>query len=269
MQNPQRQESPLDEEPAGHGHALIGSLTRPVFYAQAARQTMGRSFAYLLMLVAVVWVTDAYHFLQIIKTGRQKVLAGVRDRLPTVRIENGVAGTDAPDLHVLYDTVLKGQKLIVAVDLAEELKLQDYEHAIVLRKTALVIRGGLQTRHISLSEIKALTVGPKEAEAFVHKVCDAAAILAIFLLPFYHFIAKVLTALFFTIPAAVVNRGGSRGYSYKALFQISLYALTPVVLLESLGHLAGRPLWFLGFVIGLVLCVLGTLARAAPRPRTV
>jgi len=69
--------------------------------------------------------------------------------------------------------------------------------------------------------------------------------------------------------AAVADRVGSRGYSYKALFQISLYALTPVVLLESIGHLAGRPLWFLGFLIGLVLVVRGTLARIEPRLRTV
>lgn len=259
--------STLEPAPPGHWVSLYRSVAQIDFYAGVPGIPIGRCFAYFLLIVAIVWVAHSYQTFRQIEQGLQVILPALKERMPVVRIENGRASTEQPGPHVILEGDWSGMKCVLAVDVEGKLSDRNYDFALILSRDGIIAKnavvGGETTKFPEQAE--PLTVGPKEAEYWAHQFADFIAVLWILILSVFHLLTKLVTVGALSVGAVIANEVGKRAYAYPALFRISIYALTGLAALETLGYLMNRNLWFWGLVASFVIAVLGTLARTAGR----
>ena len=124
-----------------------------------------------------------------------------------------------------------------------------YKQGILLTKNKLIYKQSeIETREYDLSRIKSFNL---DHEA----IGEWKGILKRFSLPIvfasffpYFVITKLIQILFFSLIALIVNVATKTNLKYQNLFNISLFALTPPVLLATIFNLTGLRIPFLGLV---------------------
>lgn len=213
------------------------SVTSFRFYKEIAFQKITKSIGYFFLFIFLITLVLSMKYSTALIQGMGEVSKELGDRLPEIRIENGVVSIDAQEPFTI-----KEKDFIFIIDTTRKITTIDpsCKQGIFLTKNKLIYKQSeIETREYDLSKIKSFTVN-KEAMERWRKIFSRFAfpILLVSLFP-YFVVVKLIQILFFSLIALVMNTTTKANLKYENLFNISLFALTPPVLLATIFNLAG------------------------------
>ena len=189
--------------------------------------------------------------------GMGEVSKELGDRLPEIRIEDGTVSTDAQEPFIIQEKdfifIINTTGKKITID-------PSYKQGILLTKNKLIHKQSeIETRAYDLSKIKSFTVN-KEAMERWRKIISrfTLPILLVSLFP-YFVVVKLIQILLFSLMALVMNTATRANLKYENLFNISLFALTPPVLLATIFTLVGLkiPLFGLLYIVVYIVFLIG------------
>lgn len=223
---------------------LWRSATSFRFYKEIAFQKVSKSIGYFFLFILLITLVLSMKRSTALIQGMDEVSKELGDKLPEIRIEDGVVSTDAQEPFVIEE-----KDFIFIIDTTGKITTVDpsYKQGILLTKNKLIHRQSeIETREYDLSKIKSFTVNKEAMERWKKTFSRFAfPILLVSLFPYFT-IAKLIHILLFSLIALIVNTATKANLKYENLFNISLFALTPPVLLATIFNLAGfkiPPLW--------------------------
>ncbi|MBI2575194.1 DUF1189 family protein, partial [Candidatus Woesearchaeota archaeon] len=147
--------------------------------------------------------------------------------------QGGQASADVQQPYVIYGN---GSETAVIIDTTGQTKdLDAYKTGALLTKAALIIKQEKQTRTIELSSISDMTVN----KGFLVKVLMLVlAAVAVFLYALM-LVWNIIYATFFTLLGLLLNQAFRAGLSYKEIWVMGIYALTPLIVFGFLLDLVG------------------------------
>jgi hypothetical protein len=216
---------------------LWKSVTSFRFYKEIAFQRVSKSIGYFFLFIFLITLILSMKFSNALIQGMEELSKELGDRLPEIRIENGVVSTDAQEPFIIEE-----KDFIFVIDTTGKITTIDpsYKQGILLTKDKLVTKkSAIETKEYNLSKIKSFTVN-KEAMERWRKTSSRFAFpfLVVILFPYY-IVTKLIQILFFSLIALIANTATKANLKYENLFNISLFALTPPVLLATIFILTG------------------------------
>lgn len=210
------------------------------FYHDFAQRSVGRAVKFLLGLVVLITVILAPRISWDAMRWIRNISEWMQNNLPEITVTNGEANSP-----VAQPFKVAGEKFVFILDTSGATTDIDagYPAGILVTKKQVILKeSAFQKREYDLAQLSGLTLN-KETIAALKRTADLFAIPLIVLgLLSYFFLAKLTQVLFFSLISLIVNAAGGIGLSYRSLFVIGSYALTPAVLLGALVGLIGKPL---------------------------
>ncbi len=236
---------------------LWRSTTNFRFYKEVAFQKVSKSIGYFFLFIFLITLILSMKFSTTLIQGMDEVSKELGDRLPEIRIENGIVSTDAQEPFTIEE-----KYFIFIIDTTGKITTVDpsYKQGILLTKNKLIHRQSeIETREYDLSKIKSFTVNKEAMERWKKTFSRFAfPILLVSLFP-YFIVAKLIHILLFSLIALIINTAIKANLKYENLFNISLFALTPPVLLATIFNLAGLkiPLFGLLYIAVYIVFLIG------------
>jgi len=264
---------------------LWRSTTNFRFYKEVAFQKVSKSIGYFFLFIFLITLVLSMKRSTALIQGMDEVSKELGDRLPEIRIKDGTVSTDAQEPFIIEEKdfifIIDTTGKITTIDLSyfvskeNKTRFSDeiggfYKQGILLTKNKLIHRQSeIETREYDLSKIKSFTIN-KEAMERWRKASSRFAFpfLVVILFPYY-IVAKLIQILLFSLVALIMNTVTKANLKYENLFNISLFALTPPVLLATIFNLAGLriPLFLSLFLYTVIYIVflMGGVRSCRPR----
>ena len=237
---------------------LWKSTTNFKFYKEIAFQGVPRSMGYFFLFIFLITLILSMKFSTTLIQGMGQVAEEIGNKLPEIRIENGTVSTNIPEPFVIKEK----KDFIFIIDTTGKITTIDpsYKQGMLLTKSKLIHRQSeFEAREYNLSKIKSFTIN-KEIMGRWKKIFSRFAFpLLVAILFFYYIVVKLVQVLFFSLIALITNSAIKANLKYENLFNISLFALTPPVLLATIFTLAGLkiPLFGLLYIVVYIIFVIG------------
>jgi hypothetical protein len=255
----------------------LESLARTPFdlgiFARVSKQKLSRTLGFLLLLIAVATTATTVSLTRQLREVVRKVEPEI-DKLPKIEIRDGKASVSVPQPWIYrFGNDDHGRQIVLIIDTTG--RRHDFaadEIGLFLQQTQLVIKTPEEQRAFSLAGVPDTTIGPEIIHRFVTKWMRRVPFYLAAIAFLWYFLAKTTQAMLLVLAALVGSK--SQPQSFRGLFAIGVYALTPVILLS-----AARPFlpfaipWFFTIYCGLaiVYAVLGgqRAATSSPTPPSV
>ena len=213
-------------------HSIWLAFFSPSFYRQVGKQWRGRSFIYILLVLAVVWLFVSYFQTRQLCKMTTQYSALFTSQMPVIHFESGVASTGI--LTPLYIKWPNGESFIV-IDTKDQIKdFSSVQGTILLHSQEYQIKLGKNINHYSYINITK-NIGPKDWEKLVQGVKQEILLVvffAVFLLGLIlSYAAWALFSLAWGLLGWIISAIFRRSLSYWGAYSISLVTLTPAILL--------------------------------------
>lgn len=240
-------------------------------FRRVARQRLGRTFVYLLLLVGLSATASTVSATLGLRDLVRRLEPHL-DQIPTIRIRDGEASADVEQPWVKeLGTDEAGRKRVLIIDTTGARSgFAPDEIGLFLQRHQLLVKTADEERALPLDRVPDTTIGPDVARQLLAKVMRRAPFVLAALFTIYYLFVKSMQALLLVLPA-LAGAGKERALPFGALFSVAVYALTPAVLLDAaLPFLPLRlPMfWLIYATIAVAYAVLGGQRAAATPPET-
>jgi len=279
--------------------AIWQSATSFVFYKNILAQPFASSIRYFLVLalLATVFISSKYNFS--LSRDINKMAQWVVQNIPAVTIEKGVVTTRAQQPFVLE----QGSSAII-IDTTGAIAQLDrkYKSGILLGKENLYLRlnsikerdyrftnidlfilgcgltasfvqpGAMDKGVVELSRIPQVIFDQVHVEKWKKKVIAVGSVLFPVFYFLYFAVSKLIQAAFFSFVILFSNKAlKDAGIKFDKVFNLCIYALTPVTILMIGVNVLGLEIPYVEFVylFMYVAFLLGGLSQCMPRPRVI
>ena len=236
---------------------LWRSVTNFRFYKEIASQKVSKSIGYFIFFMLLITLLLSMKLSTALIQGVGAMIEEIGYRLPEIRIENGVVSTDAHEPFIIEE-----KDFTFIIDTTGKITTIDpsYKQGILLTKNKLIHRQSeIETRTYDLSKIKSFTLNKESMKRWQRTFSRFAFPLLLVILFPYFVVVKLIHILLFSLIALIVNAATKANLKYENLFNISLFALTPPVLLATIFNLAGLkiPLFGLLYIAIYIVFLMG------------
>lgn len=217
---------------------LWRSVTSFRFYKEIASQKVSKSIGYFIFFILLITLLLSMKLSTVLIQGVGAMIEEFGDRLPEIRIKDGVVSIDAQEPFIIEEKDF----IFIIIDTTGKITTIDpsYKQGILLTKNKLIHKQSeIETRAYDLSKIKSFTVNKEAMERWRKAFSRFAFPFLVVILFLYYIVAKLIQILFFSLIALIANTATKANLKYENLFNISLFALTPPVLLATIFNLAG------------------------------
>lgn len=231
-------------------HALALSFFSKPFYRFVGKTWKGLGFAYLLLLLAVVWVpvmiaTQA-RINAIIDYGAPPFI----NQIPPITLKDGTVSVDAPMPYTIIDPGSGVQ--ILAIDTTGTIhSLEQTQAVALLTKTALLVRG---QEPFELTTLKPLNVmiTSEGTSRLLQTVRNWFAVVAYPFAVAGSYCYRVVQALIYGLIGLLFANILKARREYAMLVQLSLVAVTPAIVLNGIRSVLGIFIPFWGLIMFLL-----------------
>ena len=243
------------------------SATSFRFYKEIAFQKVSKSIGYFFLFILLITLVLSMKFSNALIQGMGEVSKELGDRLPEIRIEDGIVSTDAQEPFTIEE-----KDFIFVIDTTGRITAIDpsYKQGILLTKKKLFYKQSeIETREYDLSKIKSFTVNKEAMERWKKTFSRFAFPILLISLFSYFVVVKLIQIFLFSLIALIANTTTKANLKYENLFNISLFALTPPVLLATIFTLAGLwipPFWSIFLYVAIYIVFLGGGIRSCKSP---
>lgn len=226
--------------------AIPYSLYSKKFYREVAKNWVGRSFVYLLLVLALNWV-----FASLIITSRLWDLVEFSGRdfaqqLPVIHIQDGIASTDQKGPNLIQWTknpktsqLIPGN-LFAVIDTHHQYKDFEQSNALILvdDKTVYIKHQDKQLAQYHFTKGLNTTFGPQEAIETLMKVKKYVYFIGggiVYLVGLsVSYVKYLIFGLIYGLIGLIFNANLKRGLRYDNLLSLALVSFTPSILLKTI-----------------------------------
>jgi|GEM_PF-1270488 Protein of unknown function (DUF1189). len=246
----------------------------PKIYIDAARSWKGLGFQYLVLLLVCLWTITALNVQYIVGTYLDAYLIPLLEQIPELMITNGVMRMKS-DKDVVYVKDPRDGRILITFDLRPELvdtskeglsevKEPEQEGIYVYPRKAYY----KSKSQFQLVEFSSSWESPYQPASFLpyltrFKNWIGVVVLAIFWLA--SFVLCAIQALIYGLIGKLIALMNKCPLTYQQIVRISVVALTPVLILDTLQKLIGMglPAWtLLSIVVAIVYVYFGVKANS-------
>ena len=224
---------------------IANSIKDFKFYKEAKDFKLSRAMKYIFSLILLITIAVTLRYSYDFKKGLNLAVNWAEQNLPLIVIENGIAKTD-----VIQPFRVSEEDFTFIIDTTGGVtSLDEYERGILLMNDKVVYKeSDIKTETYSLSNVQSLRID----ETFIKALRKNALwiLFPIMLVAAYigFCIAKFFQILFFSMLSLATSSITGTKLSYKQIFNIGIYALTPSAVLGALLAILGIQLPFFGII---------------------
>jgi hypothetical protein len=213
-------------------HALILSFFSKSLYQDVGRKWRGTGLAYLLVILALVWIPTVIKGHLGLKAFVENDAPGITQQIPAITITNGKASTDAPLPHLIKDP--KSGDTIAIIDTRQAAEPENSESIpLVLTQTKLVThKDARETRIYDLSSVGRFFIDRAKVEGWLatgkrwfFPILYPVGVL-------FSFIFRAIQILIYALIGLLFSRLLNVNLDYKALMRLAAVAITPMLVLD-------------------------------------
>ncbi len=251
-------------------HPLLLSFFSKSLYRDVAKNWKGVAFSYLLLLLGLTWVPVMMHFHNNLSDGISREAPRIVNQIPKITITKGEVSVDVPVPYYIIDP--KSGEQIVAIDTSGQITSLDQTKAVVLlTKKNLIMRQQHrgETRIFDLSAIQSLTLDRDSVMGWVQAFKKWFPLIAYPFAVAGSFVYRIIQVLIYALIGMLFASILKTTLDYAALVRLSVIAITPVVLLNTLRRLLDVhvPLtWLISFAIAMVYLFMAVKANSGTEP---
>jgi hypothetical protein len=245
-----------------HLDALVRAGLDLDLYRSVYRQRVRRTLVYLLVLAVVAAAGFAAAGTLALRRAAKRIDPHL-DKIPTIIIRDGEASADVPQpWRLRLDRDERGRELVLIIDTTGTLTdFEPHERGLFLQKQHLLVKGDDgETQVVPLERVPDTELGPERLRELIARTLRKVPPLLFLLGLVYYLVVRALQALLLVLVAMAASGTRRRPLRFGQLYNISVYALTPAVLLD-VAHwfVPFRVPWFfaLYFVVALLSTILG------------
>ncbi len=245
--------------------AVVLSFFSPSFYRDVGQHWRGTGFGYLFVLLLVLWipVTVKWH---------GSITAFVRDhtpalinQIPAITISHGAVSADCVMPYTIKEPMSQ-QPLLVIDTTGATTSLKDAKADMLLTRTKLIVRKTPgETREYDLSQVDNFKLDRNRVQHWANEIGqNLAAVLYPFIL-IVSFLYRMIQALIYALIGMLFARLVNATLEYTALVRLTVFALTPVLILCTAQEILTLPLvgwWFICLIVAMVYLFLAVKANA-------
>jgi len=253
------------EKPGVFG-ALVCSFYSRDLYRGVARDWRGKSFLYLLLLLAICcipWVIWAYVGLSGFVAEDAPKMVG---QLPRITITGGKVSTDAEEPYYMKDP--DTGKVFAIIDTTGQVTSLDGTDAFaLLTQDRFFVKSDNKIEAHDLSGVESFVVDQDLVNGWLGWLAAWGPIVALPFLLLGSYIYRILQALIYAAIGLLFNQIAGASLSYPAILAVAMVAVTPAVVLKtSLGAIdVDLPLsLFLHFAVAMGYLYFAVNANAGP-----
>lgn len=249
----------------------------PKVYKELAKQKVIKSFAFLSLLAVLVSAGLSWGYANYAKKLLPGINSWLRDNLAQISF-------DLPDIEIKDGLLIQpkeyyakqwGDKFSFVIEPSQKkvfLLLEDYDNAIVLTETRLIVKNTkpdskeFQIKTYELKEIKSMKfsaiekgvrvsvvdnsfdVTPDSIDKFFRKLSKILYPFIFIWIGILYFFTKVVQVLFFSVFSFIVNKNLKKPLTYKNLINIGIYALTAPTALALIKELLNLKIPLFGLI---------------------
>lgn len=205
------------------------SATDFSFYRKIARQNLSQTLQYFFLLLLIMASLTTVVYFYTFKAGIESFALWAQKNLPAMEIRNGILSSTAPqpysvqekDFAFILDTTGKITRFDPLIP----------NGVLVTRDRVSVKRQGLETQDIVFNWVKELQITAEKIQVWKDKIIPLLIPILFVSLLIGLVLSKTLQAFIFSLVILIFSNPQTTGLGMRELFNLSLYAATPALLL--------------------------------------
>ena len=235
-------------------------------YRRLSAQPFGRSFAFLVLFLVLIFAVGGIKFSFQYKGFMREAVNQVSTNVPEFTLANGKLTVDGPLPYKYTDN-----NGIIVIDTANELGpdiIDAYPQGIYIDADRMILKQPGTTRQLLWTELGNVTLTKADLISFLQSLDWLLIVIAIFYF-IWLLVSKMFGILVLSLVALVVNAALKVGYDYTRLLNISLYSMVVPTLISFGRAMVGVavPNWWIihwGVAIAYVVLALKSASDELP-----
>ncbi len=226
-------------------HPLWMAFYDGAIYEDVARHWRNRTFLYLLLLLALVWIPSTIQIQNQVDEWVSREAPFYIDQVPELSLANGELSSSSSTPTLLRDR--DGTVLAVIDPTGRYTSLDDTEAPLLVTRTQIFIRGeGDQVDVTSLPEGPPETLTREDLYVIADWTRSLVNTLLFPVLLVLSYAYRTLQALLYAYVASFFTTSAGTTLPYRTLLNLAFIAITPAVVLDTVHVLMESPLpdWF-------------------------
>jgi hypothetical protein len=222
--------------------ALFFSFWSPDFYRDVARSWKGTAYGYLLALLACTVFFYAVKVQLTVPPSYHAAMRPIYDQLPDFKFEKGIASINKRSPYQIYN--LQMQPFIKYDMDNTEASPSVGDEAILITKLGKVTSKNVDPPFEISSLQTDFTLTARQVRTFFDGIADWIGVFIFLLVLPFNFVVCMVQSLIYALVGFLFSKLLNVALSYEALIRLSVAALTPTILLDSICNQADYAISF-------------------------
>lgn len=217
-------------------YKFIQSCTNFGFFKNVVSQPLMMSFKFFLALILIISVIVGIRQGWLISNFLEDILIWASSALPDIVIKDGILNVQ---VEQPYRTTYKN--IPILIDTTGELQnLKEYQMGVLIQKDRVLYkRPQVGTTIFKLDRIRSLKLTPDSINQMKKNLYPKIIPVTILFMYIYFGIVKFIHIFLFSLLGMAVNNFKHKGFSFKEILNISVYAFSPVALISIILGILG------------------------------
>lgn len=235
-------------------------------YRRLSAQPFGRSFAFLVLFLVLIFAVGGIKFSFQYKGFMREAVAQVAAKVPEFTLANGKLTVDGPLPYQYSD-----DNVIIVIDTGSELGpdvIDAYPQGIYVDADRMVLKQPGATRQLLWTELGDIRLTKADLIGFLESLDWLLIVIGIFYF-IWLLISKMLGILVLSLAALIANASLRVGYDYTRLLNISLYSMVVPTLISFGRAMVGVAVpnwWIIHWGVAIAYVVLALKASRDELP---
>jgi len=215
---------------------FIQSCTNFNFFKNIIPQPVKTSFKFFLTLILLISIIVGFREGWLMSRIMEDVFNWANNNLPNMVIKDGRLSTEVEQpFKTMYEDIP------ILIDTTGEIQdLREYEKGVLIKEKKVVYKiPESDTLKFSFEKIKNLELTPDSINKIKKNLYTKIVPMTIIFRYIYFGIVKFMQIFLFSLLGMVINNIKHKGFSYKEILNISIYAFSPVALISIILGVLG------------------------------
>jgi hypothetical protein len=236
-------------------HAPVMSFFSRNFYRDVGLNWNGTGLAYLLLLLIICSIPDVVKIHLEVNNFIKSNAPAIIYQIPSINIIKGEASTAVAEPYKIINP--DNKKVIAIVDTTgQTTSLEGTDASVLLTKTDLIFKhSDVETRTFNLKKVDNFSIDLKKIVIWLGMFNNYFAILLFPFLVTGVFIYRIVQLLIYGAIGLLFAKLCKADMTYKTLFRLSVMAVTPAIIVNTIFQTAGIKFPMYGLVFFLIAMI--------------
>jgi Protein of unknown function (DUF1189) len=218
------------------------------FYRDVDAHWKGTGFAYLLLLLAICWIPSMIQFHHSVADYVVNKAPALTAQVPLIRIVKGETSVDVPQPYEIKDP--ESETLLAIIDATgKTVSLEGTEARVLLTKTDVIYRkNDIETRSFSLKEVDNFVLDQQRVSGWLAVFSKYVAVVSFPFAVIGSFAFRIVQLLIYAAIGILFAKWCKTSRPYQTLLRLSVMAVTPVIIVNTVFGMAGVKIPFHGLL---------------------